>query len=238
MKATWQDRARSFAAAAADYQRGRPGYPADAIRWCLPDAPQLVLDLAAGTGKLTEGLLALGLDVVAVEPLDEMRALIPAAARARAGSAEDIPLDDASIDAVLVGQAFHWFRADEALREIARVLRPGGTVGLFWNYYDDSVPWVAAVGEAMRSEARASLYQEEIPPYADVPELTPAESRRFAHSREHDVESLLADVSSTSAVIVMSPEDRAEVLTRVRAAAPAGRFALPYVCQAWRSTRR
>lgn len=234
----WQRRARSFGAAARDYQRGRPGYPLDAVRWCLPDAAGRVLDLAAGTGKLTEGLLALDLDVVAVEPLDEMRALIPSAARSIAGTAEDIPLDDAYVDAVLVGQAFHWFRAAEAVAEIVRVLRPGGTIGMLWNYYDDTVPWVAEVAEAMRSEARASRFEREIPPYADVPELTPAEGRRFRHSREHDLQSLLADVSSTSAIIVMSPEERAQVLAQVRSAAPAGTFTLPYVCQAWRGVRR
>lgn len=240
---TWQQRARSFGSAAADYQRGRPGYPLEAIRWCLPPAPRTVLDLAAGTGKLTEGLLTVAAegpayDVVAVEPLDEMRALIPPQVRALPGTAEAIPLDDGSVDAVLAGQAFHWFRRDEALAEMVRVLRPGGTVGLLWNSYDDRVPWVGEIADAMRTEARASLMASRaVPPYDAFVGLTTPEAGFFAHEREHDGDSLVADVTSTSPVILMSPEERAEVLDRVRAAAPAGRFALPYVCAAWRAQR-
>jgi len=117
-------RAGSFGAGAAAYERGRPGYPVEALRACLPEHARRVLDLGAGTGKLTRGLLDLGLDVAAVEPLEEMRALIPSAAQTLAGSAEAVPLPDACVDAVLVGQAFHWFDHDRALAEIARVLSP------------------------------------------------------------------------------------------------------------------
>ncbi len=134
-------RAGSFGAGAAAYERGRPGYPVEALRACLPEHARRVLDLGAGTGKLTRGLLDLGLDVAAVEPLEEMRALIPSAAQTLAGSAEALPLPDACVDAVLVGQAFHWFDHDRALAEIARVLSPAGTVGLLWNLLDDAVPW-------------------------------------------------------------------------------------------------
>lgn len=239
--ARWQQRARSFGTAAADYQRGRPGYPLDAIRWCLPPAPRTVLDLAAGTGKLTEGLLAVAAegpayDIVAVEPLDEMRALIPAQVRALPGTAEALPLDDGSVDAVLTGQAFHWFRRDEALAEMVRVLRPGGTVGMLWNAYDDRAAWVGEIADAMRTEARASLMASRAhPPYETFPGLTSPEAAFFAHEKEHDADSLVADVSSTSAVIIMAPEERAEVLARVRSAVPTGRFTLPYVCVAWRA---
>src|SRR6185312_12274645 len=150
--------------AATAYAAGRPTYPLDAIRWALPPDAHTVLDLAAGTGKLTERLLELGLDVHAVEPLAEMRAVIPPAARPVDGTAEAIPLPDASVDAVTVGQAFHWFDAPVALAEMRRVLRPGGTIGLFWNLLDDSVSWVAEFADAIVAEERASLITDEPQP--------------------------------------------------------------------------
>ena len=141
--------ARGFARAPADYERGRPDYPAEAIAW-LAQALALgpgrrVLDLAAGTGKLTRALAATGAEVVAVEPVDEMRAFIEA--EALAGTAEAIPLPAAAVDAVTVGQAFHWFRGDEALAEIHRVLRPHGRLGLVWNLRDSANPFMAALSE-------------------------------------------------------------------------------------------
>ena len=153
-------RARAFGAEAEAYELGRPGYPRAAIEFCIGERPQRVLDLGAGTGKLTAELLALGHEVVAVEPLEPMRARIPAEAEALDGSAESIPLEDASVDAVAVGQAFHWFDQAAALAEIVRVLRPGGSLGLLWNLLDDDVPWVAAVADAFDAEDRASLAGE------------------------------------------------------------------------------
>src|SRR5262245_56573976 len=141
-------RARSFGAHAADYAEHRPAYPADGIRWALGASRRPVedvLDLAAGTGKLTAGLLPLAASVTAVEPDDGMRALLESQfpqVTTMAGTAEEIPLPSASVDAVVVGQAFHWFDRDRALDEIARVLRPGGGLGALWNGEDDSVEWV------------------------------------------------------------------------------------------------
>jgi ubiquinone/menaquinone biosynthesis C-methylase UbiE len=122
--------ATGFARSAEAYERGRPGYPPEAILYLLGRLPHgaTVLDLAAGTGKLTRPLLAHGLRVVAVEPVAEMRAALPAESQALEGTAEAIPLEHESVDGVTVGQAFHWFDADAALAEIARVLRPGGYV--------------------------------------------------------------------------------------------------------------
>ena len=132
--------AASFAGVADVYERSRPGYPEAAVVWLAGSTPGDVVDLGAGTGKLTRSLVALGHRVTAVEPLEEMlaqlRASVPAA-RALTGGAEAIPLPDASIDVVTCAQAFHWFDHDRALAEIARVLRPGGRIALVWNMRDD-----------------------------------------------------------------------------------------------------
>jgi SAM-dependent methyltransferase len=227
-------RATSFGARAAEYERGRPAYPEAALRWSLPPQARAVLDLGAGTGKLTRGLLALGLRVTAVEPLAEMRARIPPEARALDGTAEAIPLPDASVDAVFAGQAFHWFDHGRALPEIVRVLRPGGTVALIWNRLDDRVPWVAEIVSIIEEPGDAD---ERNRPYARVPGLTEPECRAFPHAMEADADLVADRVVSSSRVIVMDEAERAAALARARAAAPSGRFSLPYVCHAWRGER-
>jgi SAM-dependent methyltransferase len=155
----WTRRGSSFGSVAAAYAEHRPGYPAAAVRWCVApvgrDIGSLrVLDLGAGTGKLTAALAELAAEVTAVEPdpamLEELGRGLPSV-RALAGSAEQIPLPDASVDAVLCGQSMHWFDLSRALPEIARVLVPGGTLGALWNSDDDSVPWVAGLQEAPRA---------------------------------------------------------------------------------------
>ena len=234
----WSDRRLAFGSQARAYSTGRPSYPIDAVRWVVPPDARAVLDLAAGTGKLTERLLELGVEVVAVEPLDEMRALIPAAASSMPGTAEEIPLPDASVDAVVVGQAFHWFDPPRALAEIARVLRPGGALGLFWNLDDDSVPWVAALDDLTKTEARRSaMAADPPPPYDDHPLLTRPEQARFEHSEEFDPDRLAAMVASQSRTILLSAEERARVLDEVRALAPGPRFPFPLICQVWRGHR-
>ncbi|GAB3085519.1 class I SAM-dependent methyltransferase [Isoptericola nanjingensis] len=149
------DRAASFDRDADVYAQVRPTYPRDAVGWMLPAGARRVLDLAAGTGKLTEVVVDLagaGTDVVAVDPslpmLAELSARLPGVAT-RQGAAEHLPLPDASVDAVLVAQAWHWFDADAAATEIARVLRPGGTLGVVWNDRDAEVDWVARFGEIL-----------------------------------------------------------------------------------------
>jgi SAM-dependent methyltransferase len=228
-------RAVSFGARAAEYARGRPGYPAVAVRFCLPEEATKVLDLGAGTGKLTERLLELGLDVVAVEPLPEMRALIPPAALALDGSAEAIPLPDSAVDAVLVGQAFHWFERDAALAEIARVLRPGGTLGLLWNLIDKGEPWVAEIAEIVHESSHRA---EAGAPYGGVPAFGDPELRTFRYAQELDADTLVANLESRSVVILMDPEERERLLARVRALVPPGRFRLPMLCAVWRGERR
>ena len=238
MTEQWAARARSFGSEAEAYAYGRPSYPVEAVRWLLPDDATTVLDLGAGTGKLTQRLLELGVDVVAVEPLDEMRALIPAPARAIAGTAESIPLPDASVDAIVVGQAFHWFDAARALPEIARVLRPGGTIGLLWNMDDDRVPWVAQLCDLTGSEARASaIVAEPTPPYAGNDVLATAVHRLFDYEESYDADRLAAMIASRSQTILLPPGDRDRLLDQVRALAPPAPFSFPSVCQCFRGER-
>lgn len=148
-------RGTSFGGVAGHYERARPGYPAAAIRWMVGETRTRVLDLGAGTGKLTRGLVALDHDVVACEPLAEMaRALaesIPAVPVVR-GRAERLPCARSSFDIVTAAQAFHWFQPEPSLREIARVLRPGGRIGLVWNLRDEDVGWVRRMSEIIGSE--------------------------------------------------------------------------------------
>ena len=146
--------ARSFGPAAERYHRLRPGYPVEAVDFVLAGLPPgRVLDVGAGTGKLTEVLLGRAEQVVAVEPDAQMREVLSRAvpaAEVLAGSAERLPLPDASVDAVFAGQAFHWFPRPDADRELARVLRPGGVVGLLWNLPDIGEPWVPELYRATR----------------------------------------------------------------------------------------
>jgi SAM-dependent methyltransferase len=230
-------RAVAFGSETEAYALGRPGYPRAAIEFCIGDERRRVLDLGAGTGKLTAELLALGHEVVAVEPLDPMRALIPAAAGALAGSAESIPLEDASVDAVVVGQAFHWFDQGTALGEIVRVLRPGGWLGLLWNLLDDDVPWVAAVADAFDAEDRASLAGELDPPFAGVAGLADPTSTTVRHLHATDAEGLIANVASRSTSILAEDRRRRQILDRISVLAPGGEFDVPYLCVAWRSAR-
>ena len=144
-----RERSLSFGSEAAAYERGRPSYPPEAVDWLLAptgdwDARD-VLDLGAGTGKLTTRLVERGLRVIAVDPIAEMLDMLRGAlpdTPALLGSAEQIPLPDSHVDAVLVAQAWHWFDADRAAAEVARVLRPGGRLGVLWNTRDERSGWV------------------------------------------------------------------------------------------------
>jgi SAM-dependent methyltransferase len=219
--------ARGFARAAVEYERGRPAYPPAAIRRLAEavgiGAGRVVLDLAAGTGKLTRLLAETGADLVAVEPVAEMRAALERSlpdATVLAGTAEAIPLPDASTDAVVVGSAFHWFRGDEALAEIHRVLRPGGALGLAWNARDESVPWVAeltAIMEPHRGSApryRPGAWREA---FARSALFTPLEHAEFAHVHLLEPEGVVARVASVSFIAALPEDVRADVLDRVRA---------------------
>jgi SAM-dependent methyltransferase len=213
-RASRAQRARSFGRVAAEYERGRPGYPSAAIDWLLGGHSLDVLDLGAGTGKLTQALLAAGHRVTAVEPLDEMRAILSSqlpAARALAGSAEQLPLADASIDAVAVGSAFHWFDEGAALAEISRVLRPAGLLGLLGNAFDVSSPWVACVREILGPPAieRPGHW----PSVVDLRErFADVEDREFPHEQRIDRAGLRDLASSRSRLALMDEDQRASVL--------------------------
>ena len=236
---SWSSRRTSFGSAADAYATGRPSYPTAALDWVLPTSATRVLDLAAGTGKLTEGLLERGLDVVAVEPDDAMRDHVPSGATTLAGSAEDIPVDDASVDCVVVGQAFHWFDGPAAMAEIARVLRPGGTVGLLWLLADDSDPLTAKVCDVVADdEMRASVIDPaQAPPYADVPGIGVPQRQLFPHSETYDADRLTAWVLSLSRTILLPDDERNALLDRMRAVTPAGHFPIRHVCETWRGVR-
>ncbi len=210
-------RASSFAQVAGEYDRGRPGYPREAIEWLLGRAPLDVLDLGAGTGKLTDALLDAGHRVIAVEPLQEMREILTSrlpAVRALDGAAEELPLPDASVDAVTVGAAFHWFEERAALAEIARVLRPPGVLGLLGNAFDASPAWVARVREILGPPAiqRPGHW----PSVEDLGErFASVEDREFPHQQRVDRASLRDLASSRSSVALMSDAERERVLVRL-----------------------
>jgi SAM-dependent methyltransferase len=219
--------ARGFAQAVGAYERGRPGYPPDAVeRLCeaVGIGPgRAVLDLAAGTGKLTRLLVPTGAVLVAVEPVEQMRAALARTlpeVTALAGTAEDLPLPDDSVDVVVAGSAFHWFRGDEALAEIHRVLRRGGRVGLLWNVRDESVRWVAELTEIMepyRGDApgyRSGAWKEA---FAHTALFSPLRCEEFRHVHRLEPEAVAARVASVSFVAALSEGDRATVLARVRA---------------------
>jgi SAM-dependent methyltransferase len=244
----WQQRRTSFGAVAADYAALRPGYPADAVAFLLGDRPRRVLDLGAGTGLLTDVLLAAGHEVVAVDlseaMLEQLRARLPQVATAT-GGAEAVPLPDADVDAVVAGQAAHWFEPAPAAAELRRVLRPGGVVGLIWNTRDQRVPWLRALDGLLAAEARdheadqgvVDAFAVELPATVEVfdsgtvQQLTP--------------EQVVAGIGTRSYVATMDAAGRAEFLGRVRdllATHPDTRgreqLELPYTTRAYRLTPR
>jgi ubiquinone/menaquinone biosynthesis C-methylase UbiE len=213
------ERARSFETAAAEYERHRPEYPEDALRWAadrLHLAPGMrVLDLGAGTGKLTRGLLALGLDVVAVEPGEPMLAQLRAAlpdVEAVEGAAEAIPLPDASVDAVVAGQAYHWFDPSRAPTELRRVLRPGGGVALLWNWWDVRHPLQRRLCELLWGEVVADVGHEAPDPRLLEP-LAETVVESVLRTRP---DALVARVATTSALLTAEPGRREELLGRMR----------------------
>ena len=225
------ERSRSFDTAAAEYERYRPEYPEEALRW-LADRLELlpgarVLDIGAGTGKLTRGLAALGLDVVAVEPgaamLAQLRTAVPGV-EALEGSAEAIPLPDGSVDAVAAGQAFHWFDQARALPELHRVLRPPGGMGLLWNWEDTRNPLSARLAAIFRGPDAGFRHRPPDPRFFEPVDQAVVESVVSTTP-----EALAAWFGTTSRLLTAEPSRRDELLGQIRGAAAeyGGRFALP-----------
>jgi SAM-dependent methyltransferase len=216
----------SFGTAAAAYAEHRPDYAEAAVRWALTSAPgRRVLDLGAGTGKLTATLVALGADVTAVEPdaamLTELRQVLPAV-RALSGSAEAIPVPDASVDAVLAGHALHWFDMAVAGPEIARVLVPGGVLAGLWNVVDDREDWVAGLERVSGSAAigpRDTLSSWRAETAAHLPDqghFGPAEQVEFPHGQRRTAASLVAKIATHAGLLVMSEQEQHATLGRIR----------------------
>lgn len=234
------ERARSFGRVAQKYQAARPSYPDDAIDWLVPNDARRVLDLGAGTGKLTEALVARGYDVVAVEPsaemLEQLIARLPTV-DSRQGTAEDIPLDGASVDVVTVAQAWHWVDADTAVPEVARVLRPGGLLSLVWNAHDDRVPWVRQLEDILGKTPHFDA-EEESPQLREY--FEPVESWSTEWRRPLTLDELETYIASLSYVSLRTPDEQNDIFERVREVGQsvltdAGVVELPYITECSRA---
>jgi ubiquinone/menaquinone biosynthesis C-methylase UbiE len=209
------DWAHSFGGVAEAYDRGRPSYPAEAARWLLGDHPLTVLELGAGTGKLTRVLVELGHDVHATDPDAAMLAVLEdrlPGVRAAVASAEEIPLPAGSVDAVIAAQAFHWFDLDRALPEIARVLRPEGRIGLLWNWRNEKIPWVRRLGaligtQDQQSDPAQALIFSELFGFV--------EEHQFSHWQSIDRKTIQDLVLSRSNVAVLDEAGRQAKLAEV-----------------------
>lgn len=236
---------RGFEAGAAAYERGRPGYPAEAIDWLRREldlrAGRTVLDIGAGTGKLTRELVRSGAEVVAVEPVPGMRAVLERvvpAARVLDGAAEALPVRVRSADAIVVAQAFHWFDVPRALAEFHRVLRPGGRFALLWNRRRLDQPLhrqIDAIIEPFHGDSpnhRRGEWREPVSAsrlFARIGEL------EVPYDQIVDVDGMVDRVASTSFIAALPDPDREDVLDRVRELASGwyGELRLGYLTEAY-----
>jgi SAM-dependent methyltransferase len=212
------DRARAFGAVAAAYDRARPGYPAAAVRYAVGRDQGTVVDLGAGTGKLTRTVAALGYATIAVEPDDAMREVLAASlpgVEALAGTAEEVPVADASVDAVLVGQAWHWFDHARAAAEVRRIVRPGGCIALLYNVRDERTPWVRRFDVVTGEEFGTDLAPPQFDGVRGRPGFGPVEHRVFDHVEELQAADLRALASSFSFVALLPEAERSAMLATV-----------------------
>jgi SAM-dependent methyltransferase len=238
---TQDSRGLSFGPAADRYDQARPTYPPAALTWALGTEVRQVVDLGAGTGILTRGLRDLGHDVVPVEPDAGMRRRLAQSTPGVApldGSAERIPLPDASVDAVVAGQAYHWFDAERAHPEIARVLRPGGVFAALWNIRDDSVPWVARLSQIADDTSGNDAGQLTNTSFG--PLFGGVTGKSFAHEVPMTVGGLVELIRTRSYYLIATPARQEEVIAQVRelVADLPEPFPLPYHTAVYRARRR
>ena len=240
----------TFGAHADAYERARPEWPAEAARWLVPEGAELVVELGAGTGKLTRAVAALGARVVAVEPDPRMLAVLRGLGlEGVEGAAEEIPFGDGTADAVVAGSSLHWFELELALPEIHSVLRPGGRFGFAWNHRDDRHPAMAAMAEAVyeaQARTRGPRWRSRDWPaelaagglFQDI------ERAQFEHVLELPRVALHDHLMSYSGVAALAEDERKPVFSRVAALLDSdesvsgnGKLKLPFVVTAYRATR-
>ena len=236
------EQAASFGAAAAEYERARPEYPAEVVDWIVPAGARAAVDVGAGTGKLTRALGERGLEVTAVEPSEGMRARLEAelpGVRALAGSGERLPLPDSSVDLVTYAQAWHWVEEGPALAEAARVLRPGGRLACVWNLRDDESGWMRELSGLIDRFGSNTVVEQD---FAFGGRFEETERLVVAWSRPMDGERLVELLASRSYVIVAPEDERQRFFAAVRellATDPdlAGResFEMPYITRCFRA---
>lgn len=240
----------TFGAHADAYERARPAWPQEAARWLVPGGGELVIELGAGTGKLTRAVAALGVRVVAVEPDPRMLAVLHGLGlEGVEGSAEAIPFGDGVADAVVAGSSLHWFDLELALPEIRRVLRPGGRLGFGWNHRDDRHPAIARMGEAVyaaqqRTPGPRWRSREWLAELTATGLFRDVERALFEHVHELPREALRDHLMSYSGVAALREEERRWVLAEVaglldsdESVSSDGRLLLPFVVTAYRATR-
>jgi len=225
LKDVHRSAAIGFDKAADVYERARPGYPKEAIDYVveqLGDGP--IVDLAAGTGKFTRELIARGLDVIAVEPVEGMRRTFEGVlpdVPLLAGTAESLPFDDQSVGAITAAQAAHWFDAARAVKEFHRVLRARGRIALIWNVRDESFDWVARVTEIIDPYERmhgTPRYKHRAwqPPFDESPLITPVGRMKFTYAQPMTIKGFLDRFNSCSFIAVLDDESKAEVIGKLR----------------------
>jgi len=217
---------RGFQRGADAYERGRPSYPREALDWLrqrLDLRPgRTVLDVGAGTGKLTRELVATGATVLAVEPVPAMRGVLEQVvpeARPLEGTAEALPVDDGALDAITVAQAFHWFDVPSALIEFHRVLRPAGRFGLIWNrrrLEDPLHQGISAITEPYHHDTPSHLRGEWREPLRASGLFTSAGELEVPYEHPVDVDGVVDRVASISYIAALPERERGEVIARVR----------------------
>ena len=232
--------ARSFGGVADSYDRGRPTYPREAAVWLTSDRPLSVLELGAGTGKLTQQLVALGHDVHATEPDEQMLAVLAKNLpdiRVSQASAEEIPSGDSSYDVVVSAQAFHWFDYDKALPEIARVLRPRGRLSLVWNQRDERIPWVKRLGKIIGTQEHLTDPAEVLGKSRLFGEVEEEAFRFWQIVDQHSIRDLVR--SRSNIALLSTPEQEAKMAEVLAFYEEYGRgrdgMQLPYAATCFRS---